>query len=140
MKILIALDTSPASTKVVDYLIDHRALFGTAALTCAYIHAPPPLRAVGALGADPGMPPLPPLDPDTALDAPLGRLRAAGYAPDVIVREGEPGPELAQIAEDGAFDLIIIGSGARNTLRSRLFGSVADKVVDRSRLPVLIVR
>ena len=67
-------------------------------------------------------------------------LRAAGYAPRVIVREGEPGPEVAQIAEDGGFDLIVMGSGARNTLRSRLFGSVTDKVLDRSHLPVLIVR
>ena len=140
MKILIALDTSPASTKVVDYLIDHHALFAAADLTCAYIDAPPPLRAVGAMGADPGMPPLSPLDPDTALAAPLGRLRAAGFAPQVIVREGEPGPEVAQIAEDGGFDLIVMGSGARNTLRSRLFGSVTDKVLDRSHLPVLIVR
>lgn len=140
MKILIALDTSPASVKVIDYLIDHKALFALADLTCAYIDAPPPLRAVGAMGADPGMPPLPPLDPDAALEAPMSRLRAAGYTPAVIVREGEPGPEVAQIAEDGGFDLIVIGSGARNTLRRRLFGSVTDKVLDRSLLPVLIVR
>jgi nucleotide-binding universal stress UspA family protein len=76
-----------------------------------------------------------------AVTAPaLARLQAAGYSPSLEVREGEPGPEIAQFANDGRYDLVLIGSDEKGLLRRRILGSVAHKVIARCRVPVLIVR
>ncbi len=56
MQVLVAIDASEASGKMVEYLRQHAALFANAQMTCVYIDPPSPLRAVGVLGADPGMP------------------------------------------------------------------------------------
>ena len=140
MRVLVAIDASEASHKMVDYLVRHRAMFGAAQLTCLYIDPPPPLRAVGAFGADPGMPALTPGDPAALIDPVIEPLKAAGYALEVEVREGEPGPEITQVAADGGFDLIVLGAGVRGLLRRKLLGSVAGKVLTLSKTPMLIVR
>jgi nucleotide-binding universal stress UspA family protein len=140
MRVLVALDTSDASRKVVDYLLQHRQLLRAAQITCLYIDPPPALRAVGAFGADPGMPALPPGDPDALLDSLVAPLRAAGFAPELEVREGEPGPEIVQIASDSDYDLIVMGAGERGLLRRKLLGSVAHTVLSHSTTPMLIVR
>ena len=113
MRILIALDASAASRKVVDYLLKYPAVFKGPTLCVLYVDPPPALRAVGAFGADPGMPALPP---------------------------GDPGPEITQIATDGAYDLIVMGAGERGLLRRKLLGSVAHTVLSHSTTPMLIVR
>jgi nucleotide-binding universal stress UspA family protein len=140
MRILVALDAGEASRKVIDYLVRHREMFGGARLVALYIDAPPPLRAVGAFGADPGMPALTPGDPEALMAPALQALRAAGYGLEFEVREGEPGPEITQAAVDGGFDLIVLGAGVRGLLRRKLLGSVAQKVLTLSRTPMLIVR
>jgi nucleotide-binding universal stress UspA family protein len=140
MRILIALDASEASRKVIDYLLKYPAVFRGPQLEVLYVDPPPPLRAVGAFGADPGMPAVAPGDPQRVIDPVLARLRAAGFAPELVLREGEPGPEIAQIAADGAYDLIVMGAGQRGLLRRKLLGSVAHKVLNQATVPVLIVR
>jgi nucleotide-binding universal stress UspA family protein len=141
MKVLIAIDGSESSQRVVNYLAEHRGMFCRAdAVTCAFIEPPPPLRAVGAFGADPGMPAIAPIDAD-AIAAPLvQQLRGAGYLVELEVREGEPGPEIAQLAADGGYDLVILGARQRGLLRRSVLGSVANKVLTDSSVPVLIVR
>jgi nucleotide-binding universal stress UspA family protein len=140
MRVMVAIDASEASRKVIDYLAAHHAMFRTAQITCVYIDTPPPLRAVGAFGADPGMPALPPGDPEALADKLIAPLRAAGYEIDVDVREGEPGPEITQMATDGGYDLIVMGAGERGLLRRKLLGSVAHTVLSHSTTPILIVR
>jgi nucleotide-binding universal stress UspA family protein len=140
MRILIALDASEASRKVIDYLLKYPGVFKGPQLEVLYVDPPPPLRAVGAFGADPGMPALPPGDPLDVIGPVIEPLKAAGYSVDVEVREGEPGPEITQIATDGAYDLIVMGAGERGLLRRKLLGSVAHTVLSHSATPMLIVR
>ena len=140
MRILVALDGGEASRKAVDYIVQHAALFRAAQLACLYVDPSPPLRAVGALGADPGMPASTPGDPLDVIEPVIEPLKAAGYAVDLEVREGEPAPEIAQVAADGGFDLIVLGAGVRGLLRRKLLGSVANKLLKLSRTPMLIVR
>lgn len=140
MRILIALDASEASRKVIDYLLKYPTVFKGPQLEVLYVDPPPPLRAVGAFGADPGMPALPPGNPLDVIGPVIEPLQAAGYKVDVEVREGEPGPEITQIATDGAYDLIVMGAGERGLLRRKLLGSVAHTVLSHSTTPMLIVR
>lgn len=53
-----------------------------------------------------------------------------GHAPDVI----------AKIADEGKYDLIIMGSHGHSNLLNLVLGSVATRVLARCKVPVLLVR
>ncbi|MEY7847786.1 universal stress protein [Natrarchaeobius sp. A-rgal3] len=53
---------------------------------------------------------------------------------------GSPDREIARIAETEDFDTIVIGSHGRDGVSRVLLGSVAEKVLRRSAVPVLVVR
>jgi nucleotide-binding universal stress UspA family protein len=141
MRILIAIDGSELSRHAVDYVIKHRDTLGRgAAIICVFIEAPPVLRAVGAFGADPGMPPIPPIDPDVLVRPHMEALQAAGYVPELQVREGDPGVEIASAAAELKCDLIVMGTHGRRLLSRALLGSVANTVLHSGTIPVLLVR
>ncbi|GIL05754.1 universal stress protein [Betaproteobacteria bacterium PRO7] len=141
MRILLAIDGSGHSHKAVDYLLAHPELLGgRTEITCVFVETPPPLRMVGALGADPGMPSVPPIDPAAIVAPLLEKLRAAGLAVELVVREGDPGLEIAQLACDRGCELIVMGSHGRGLFRRAVLGSVANKVLASCNVAVLIVR
>ena len=45
-----------------------------------------------------------------------------------------------EVAEEQSFDLIVMGTLGRSGIEKFLLGSVADKVIRGSRIPVLTVR
>ena len=61
----------------------------------------------------------------------------AGISCQKIVAEGNPSDELLRIS--GGADLLIMGSVGRTGLDSFLLGSVAEKVVRHSTVPVMLV-
>lgn len=61
----------------------------------------------------------------------------AGVPCQKIVAEGDPSDELLRIS--GGADLLIMGSVGRTGLNKLLLGSVAEKVVRHSTIPVLLV-
>jgi nucleotide-binding universal stress UspA family protein len=61
----------------------------------------------------------------------------AGISCQKIVAEGDPSDELLRIS--GGADLLIMGSVGRTGLDKLLLGSVAEKVVRHSTVPVLLV-
>jgi len=58
----------------------------------------------------------------------------------VYVRDGNTFLELLQAAQDLGSDMIIMGTHGRTGLAHLLIGSVAEKVVRKSAIPVLTVR
>ncbi len=63
----------------------------------------------------------------------------AGVACDAIVAEGDPSTELLRISQESIIDLLIMGSTGRGGLDRIFLGSVAEKVTQHSRVPVLLV-
>ena len=59
---------------------------------------------------------------------------------ETAVVTGEPDHRIVAQAEDESVDLIVIGSHGREDISRLLLGSVAEKVVRRSPVPVLVVR
>lgn len=53
---------------------------------------------------------------------------------------GDPGQEIAALAEDLDADLIVLPSHGRTGIRRLLIGSVAERVVRLSHCPVLVMR
>lgn len=57
-----------------------------------------------------------------------------------LIVSGFPHDEVIAQAEKGEADLIVIGTHGRTGLDHVLFGSTAEKIVRKSRIPVLTVR
>lgn len=62
-----------------------------------------------------------------------------GGKPVADIIEGSPATAIINIAEERNVDLIVMGSHAHSALNNLFIGSVADKVVNRSTTPVLLV-
>jgi nucleotide-binding universal stress UspA family protein len=63
----------------------------------------------------------------------------AGISCQMLVAEGEPRDELIRISQESGMDLLVLGSIGRTGLDRFLLGSVAEKVVQRSAVPVLLI-
>jgi nucleotide-binding universal stress UspA family protein len=69
-----------------------------------------------------------------------GAPRRRGVPARTLVRSGDPAAEILGCAKAEGASLIAMSTHGRSGLRRTLFGSVAEAVVRRSPLPVLIVR
>ncbi len=52
---------------------------------------------------------------------------------------GAPAVEIAELAREGQYDLIVVGTHGRTGIRHALLGSVAERVVRRAGCPVLTI-
>jgi len=68
------------------------------------------------------------------------RARLAGVLARSLVIEGNPADEIMKLAREENMDLIVLGSIGVTGLEKFLLGSVAEKVVRNSKVPVLVVR
>jgi nucleotide-binding universal stress UspA family protein len=73
------------------------------------------------------------------LDDIAARLAKDGAKPQTFIRFGKPSDEILQFAEENAVDLIVMGTHGHTGLRHLLVGSVTERVVRVSKLPVLTV-
>ncbi len=66
----------------------------------------------------------------------------AGQVPGVSVRvdEGLPADSIRQVASDSGADLIVMGTHGRSGVNRLLLGSVTERVLRETRVPVLVVR
>lgn len=53
---------------------------------------------------------------------------------------GQPGKQIVTRAEEGGFDLIVIGSRGLSGIKELVLGSVSHRVVNDSKVPVLVVK
>jgi universal stress protein A len=78
--------------------------------------------------------------------APELRERLAGWArelgPEVkaVVVAGSAAESIARFATEGGFDVIVMGTHGRSGVRHVLMGSVAEKVIRKAEVPVVVIR
>lgn len=65
--------------------------------------------------------------------------RESGVAYEKTIVEGHPASEILKIAEESKTDIVVMGSIGKTGLGKFLLGSIAEKVVRHSKVPVLIV-
>ena len=68
------------------------------------------------------------------------RLEADGVTVSTFVRVGHPVEEILRLAREHEADSIVMGTHGRSALRQLLAGSVAERVVRASQVPVVTTR
>jgi nucleotide-binding universal stress UspA family protein len=66
--------------------------------------------------------------------------KEAGILAERKIIEGYPAEEIIRFAEESNIDLIVMGGIGATGLEKFLLGSVADKVIRNSKVPVLVAR
>jgi nucleotide-binding universal stress UspA family protein len=141
MKILVAVDGSPFTKRMLGYLAAHDEWLGGAhEFTVLHSVAPVPARAAAVIDKatlktyyeEEGEKVLKPI---RAFFAKKKDLNVS-----FVVRSGLAAETIVSVAEKGAFDLIVMGSHGHGSLGNLVMGSVATKVLARGKVPLLLVR
>lgn len=140
MKILLAVDGSPISSRAARYLVKLASQLAVPP-TVILFNADPPLlqsvavklglEAVNRYHAENGA---------AAMKAARAVLNRAhlGYSEKLAV--GEPVAAIIKFAKAERCDLIVMGSQGHTALKSLLLGSVTAKVIAQCDLPVMVAR
>lgn len=75
-----------------------------------------------------------------ALHRVAGQLNRAGWRTRIEVRTGEPLRELIDAVNTSQAELLVVGARGTSDVRRLLLGSVAEGVLSRSPVPVLLAR
>lgn len=68
------------------------------------------------------------------------KLKLNNLAYVIKILRGEPGEVIVDYANEGKFELVVIGSRGLNAVQEMVLGSVSHKIVKRVKCPVLIVK
>jgi len=68
------------------------------------------------------------------------RAKAAGVDAEEKLIEGTPSKVILQEADAGGYDVIVMGSLGRTGISKLLMGSVAEKIVQNAKCPVLVAK
>jgi len=69
-----------------------------------------------------------------------GELRAQGYRVKERLESGVPFREILRVAEEENASVIVLGSHGKSNMAEMFLGSVSEKVIRKSRKPVLVVK
>lgn len=140
MKILLAVDGSAYSKKMLAYLSTHDTLLNTNNDYTVFTAQPAlPPRARAAVGKEI-------VEQYYAEEcekvlAPVAKfLLRHGINAKSSWKVGPAGVSIAKLAEQGKFDLVVMGSHGHNALANLVMGSVTTQVLAHCEVPVLLVR
>jgi nucleotide-binding universal stress UspA family protein len=138
---MVAVDGSNYSDKAVDYAIDLAKRF-SARLTIIHVIKTPitfkrdmwDSQLMADLLDHFGK------DGHSLLSSTLSKAIKAGIQSSTKLLQGNPADEIIKIAEDEAYDLIVLGSRGLGSVGRILLGSVSDNVSRHATCPILIIK
>lgn len=140
MKILLAVDGSPFTKRMLAWLATHEEwLSAPHEFTVLTVVPAIPPHAASMFSADQ----LKSYYDDTAEATfkPIRKFMAKhGLATNYVAKVGHAAEVIAKLADKGKHDMIMMGSHGHGNLLNLITGSVATQVLARSKLPVLLVR
>ncbi len=74
------------------------------------------------------------------IEAQCAALNASGLPADCVLAAGDPATEISAAAARESCDLIAMSTHGHRFIKDIIYGSVANEVRHRSRVPVLLVR
>jgi nucleotide-binding universal stress UspA family protein len=140
MKILLAVDGSAYTKKMLAYLTTHEELFGAHnSYTLLTVTPQLPPRARSAVGKE--MVDTYHREEAEKVLSPVSKFLARhGIEPKTLSKVGHAGEIISKAADSGQFDLLVMGSHGHGTLGNLVMGSVATQVLANCKVPLLLVR
>jgi nucleotide-binding universal stress UspA family protein len=139
MKILLAVDGSSYTKKMLAYLAANNLFSDKNEYTAFTAQLVLPSQARSALGKE--------LvrkyyeDEGARVMVPVTKfLERHGITATCVWKTGKPGELISKLADEGKFDLVVMGSHGHGALINLVVGSVATEVLAGCKVPVLIVR
>lgn len=140
MKILLAVDGSPFTKRMLAWLATHEEwLSAPHEFTVLTVVPSIPPHAASMFSAEQ----LKSYYDDTAEATfkPIRKFTAKhDLATNYVAKVGHAAEVIAKLADKGKHDMIMMGSHGHGNLLNLITGSVATQVLARSKLPVLLVR
>lgn len=132
MKILLAYDGGDPARRALDLTLELAKRFDAS------------VAVVSVIPVHPGRSPIDPWDDapvHTAELAEAKRLLAEhGIEPVLIEPAGDPAVTIERIAQDGGYDMVVVGSRGLGTLSRFLQGSVSEHVAAHAATTVIVAR
>jgi nucleotide-binding universal stress UspA family protein len=137
--ILVPTDFSASSQRALDTAVELALAFG-AKLTITHAVEVPGYAYIGMMA-----PPIDYLTPlreagDSLLQKTAASVRDRVPGVTALLRSGPPWQQTLEVAKEVGADLIVMGTHGRHGLALAFMGSVAEKVVRMSPIPVLTLR
>ena len=140
MKILLAVDGSAYTKKMLAYLATHDEFFSPAHdYTLLTVQQPFPARVKSAVGAEVTRT-YHAEEAERVLAPAFKFLARHNLNPASTWKLGHPGETISKFAEAGKFDMVVMGSHGHGTLGNLVMGSVATQVLTHCTVPLLLVR
>ena len=140
MKILVAVDGSPFTKKMLAYLAAHDEWLG-GAHEYTVLHTVPAVPPRAAAVLDKAVLKAHYDEEAEKVFKPIRTfLGKQGVQATYAAKVGHAGETIASFADKGKFDLLVMGSHGHGALATLVMGSVTTQVLAHCKVPVLIVR
>lgn len=140
MKILLAVDGSSYTQKMLDYVAKQRELFDNShSYTVFNAQTQLPNHAASVVGSQATQD----YYQDEArkvIEPAVATLTAAGLRAEGAWQAGPAGETIGDFADKHGFELVLMGSHGHGAIGRLVMGSVASRVLAHSSVPVLLVR
>ena len=140
MKILVAVDGSPFTKRMLGYLAAHDEWLG-GAHQYTLVHAVPavPPRAAAVLDRE-VLKDYYQEEAEKVFRPIRAFFKKQGIDATFVYKVGHAAEQIAALADKGGFDLLMLGSHGHGTIGNLVMGAVATMVRAHCKPPVLIVR
>jgi nucleotide-binding universal stress UspA family protein len=140
MKVLLAVDGSKYTKKMLAYLATHAELLNTSNQYVIFTVSPDLPPEVEQVVGGQQVKKYHQDEAEKILAAVDKFLLRHGVAAKSSYKVGNPGDAIAKFAKSGKFDLVVMGSHGHGAWASLIMGSVANQVLAHCETPVLLVR
>jgi nucleotide-binding universal stress UspA family protein len=135
-KILVPLDGSQNSMRGLDTAISIARPTGATITVLHVIHIP----ATAALRLTPQQRKKEITYVESIINKALEKAKNSQVNFKARTETGDPGQKITQVAKNGKYDLVVVGSRGRGTTKEMFLGSVSNHVLHKLHAPVLVVK
>jgi nucleotide-binding universal stress UspA family protein len=141
MKILVPTDGSVCALRALDYAIDMSKSMGNAAsISLLSVHDDTGLKHVRKHFPKGTIEDFLHDLSVKELKSSKSKLEKSSLDHEVIIKTGHVAGEIIKVAKSGKFDLIVMGAKGRSTFTDLLIGSVAQRVLSATHVPVTLIK
>ena len=143
-KILVCLDGSKLAEQILPYAAEQATRFGSSlvlfqVVSLASVPTPTGIESIPVAVPNDQL-----ADAEAAakdyLDSLALPLREKGLKVQCATMIGHPAESIVSHAEENGFDLVALATHGHSGLRRLVFGSVADYVIRKAGLPILLIK